>query len=153
MIKKILENKISEAISELYKCKAISIQLQKTRAEFEGDFTVVVFPLLKITKQNPEKTAEEIGSYLIQKISFISKYNVVKGFLNLSISASFWIDKFYEIYSVENFGITKVEKNSPVFLVEFSSPNTNKPIHLGHLRNNFLGFSLAKILSANGKKK
>jgi len=152
MIKKILENKISEAISELYKCKAISIQLQKTRAEFEGDFTVVVFPLLKITKQNPEKTAEEIGSYLIQKISFISKYNVVKGFLNLSISASFWIDKFYEIYSVENFGITKVEKNSPVFLVEFSSPNTNKPIHLGHLRNNFLGFSLAKILSANGKK-
>ena len=152
MIKKILENKISEAISELYKCKAISIQLQKTRAEFEGDFTVVVFPLLKITKQNPEKTAEEIGSYLIQKISFISKYNVVKGFLNLSISASFWIDKFYEIYSIENFGITKVEKNSPVFLVEFSSPNTNKPIHLGHLRNNFLGFSLAKILSANGNK-
>ena len=152
MIKKILENKISEAISELYKYKAISIQLQKTRAEFEGDFTVVVFPLLKITKQNPEKTAEEIGSYLIQKISYISKYNVVKGFLNFSISASFWIDKFYEIYSVENFGITKVEKNSPVFLVEFSSPNTNKPIHLGHLRNNFLGFSLAKILSANGKK-
>ena len=152
MIKKILENKISEAISVLYKCKAISIQLQKTRADFEGDFTVVVFPLLKITKQNPEKTAEEIGSYLIHKISFISKYNVVKGFLNLSISASFWIDKFYEIYSVDNFGITKVEKNSPVFLVEFSSPNTNKPIHLGHLRNNFLGFSLAKILSANGKK-
>ena len=152
MIKKILENKISEAISELYKYKAISIQLQKTRAEFEGDFTVVVFPLLKITKQNPEKTAEEIGSYLIQKISYISKYNVVKGFLNFSISASFWIDKFYEIYSIENFGITKVEKNSPVFLVEFSSPNTNKPIHLGHLRNNFLGFSLAKILSANGKK-
>ena len=152
MIKKILENKISEAISELYNYKEISIQLQKTRAEFEGDFTVVVFPLLKITKQNPEKTAEEIGSYLIHKISFISKYNVVKGFLNLSISASFWIDKFYEIYSVDNFGITKVEKNSPVFLVEFSSPNTNKPIHLGHLRNNFLGFSLAKILSANGKK-
>ena len=152
MIKKILESQISEAISNLYNYKAVSIQLQKTRSEFEGDFTVVVFPLLKITKQNPEKTAEEIGSYLIQTISFISKYNVVKGFLNLSISANFWIDKFYEIYSEENFGITKAEKNSPVFLVEFSSPNTNKPIHLGHLRNNFLGFSLAKILSANGKK-
>ena len=151
MIKRILERQITEAISILYGSQDIFIQLQKTRSEFEGDFTVVVFPLLKISKQNPEQTANQIGDYLQNNISYITDYNVVKGFLNLSISDSFWFSKFHKIYNIDDFGITKVNKNSPIFLIEYSSPNTNKPIHLGHLRNNFLGFSLAEILTANGK--
>ena len=151
MIKRILEKQITEAISILYSSQEISIQLQKTRIEFEGDFTIVVFPLLKISKKNPEKTANEIGCYLQKNITYISNYNVVKGFLNLSISDNFWFSKFYEIYNIVNYGITNPDKNSPTFLVEYSSPNTNKPIHLGHLRNNFLGYSLAEILTANGK--
>ena len=151
MIKRILEKQITEAISILFSSQEISIQLQKTRIEFEGDFTIVVFPLLKISKKDPEKTANEIGCYLQKNITYISNYNVVKGFLNLSISDNFWFSKFYEIYNIVNYGITNPDKNSPTFLVEYSSPNTNKPIHLGHLRNNFLGYSLAEILTANGK--
>ena len=151
MITKILDKEITEAISVLYSDQEVSIQLQKTRVEFEGDFTIVVFPLLKISKKTPEQTAKEIGVYLQKNIIHISNYNVVKGFLNLSICDKFWFSKFYKIYNTVNYGITNPDKNSPTFLVEYSSPNTNKPIHLGHLRNNFLGYSLAAILTANGK--
>ena len=125
------------------------IQIQKTKKEFEGDLTLVVFPLLKVTKKSPEQSAEEIGKWLLDNSEVTSSYNVVKGFLNLSIKDQVWLAQFNIWAKNENFG-KSASSTGKTFMVEYSSPNTNKPLHLGHLRNNFLGYSVAEILKANG---
>ena len=125
------------------------IQIQKTKKEFEGDLTLVVFPLLKVTKKSPEQSAEEIGNWLIDNAEITDSYNVVKGFLNLSIKDEVWLAQFNVWAKNENFG-KSASSTGKTFMVEYSSPNTNKPLHLGHLRNNFLGYSVAEILKANG---
>ena len=125
------------------------IQIQKTKKEFEGDLTLVVFPLLKVTKKSPEQSAEEIGKWLLDNSEVTSSYNVVKGFLNLSIKDEVWLTQFNVWAKNEHFG-KSTSSTGKTFMVEYSSPNTNKPLHLGHLRNNFLGYSVAEILKANG---
>ena len=132
MIEQILHTEIEKCLSELYSAEQQSIQFQKTRKEFDGDITLVVFPLLRASKKGPEQTAEQIGNYLKEKVSQVSDFNVVKGFLNLSISSDFWLNQFIEAYKIQNFGFVEVDENAPTYLVEYSSPNTNKPIHLGH---------------------
>ncbi len=128
------------------------VTLQKTKKEFTGDWTLVCFPLLKISRKNPAVTAEEIGAYLKENDSKISDYNVINGFLNLSINANSWVDLLEGINKDEKFGIKEVTENSPLVMIEYSSPNTNKPLHLGHIRNNLLGYSLSEIMKANGYK-
>ena len=128
------------------------VQLQKTRSNFEGNLTLVVFPFLKISKKKPEDTANEIGEALVKNCSAIAGYNVVKGFLNLVIAKEAWIGLLNDINANEKFGEKQVTKNSPLVMIEYSSPNTNKPLHLGHVRNNLLGWSLAQIMEANGNK-
>lgn len=151
MIEEVLYNKIIKVLNGLYSVPSDSIQLQNTRIDFDGDITIVVFPLLSYSKKGPEETAEEIGDYLIRYVSEIVNFNVVKGFLNLEISKDFWFNSFVSVYNIANYGVVRASKDSPTYLVEYSSPNTNKPIHLGHLRNNFLGYSVAEILKASGK--
>jgi len=143
---------IQKAISDLYaqEVETSQIQLQKTKKEFKGHITLVVFPLLKISKKNPEQTALEIGNYLVEKEPFISEFNVIKGFLNLTIAHVYWINLLNDINTVPEYGITKADKNAPLVMIEYSSPNTNKPLHLGHIRNNLLGYSLAEIMKATG---
>ncbi|MFI3316274.1 MAG: arginine--tRNA ligase [Rikenellaceae bacterium] len=126
------------------------VQIQKTRKEFEGDYTLVVFPLLRISRKSPEATATQVGEYIVENNSEFSSFNVVKGFLNLSLSASFWASSFNEVYSTVDFG--RAANSGRTVMVEYSSPNTNKPLHLGHIRNNLLGYSVALILEANGHK-
>ncbi len=126
--------------------------LQKTRAEFEGNLTLVVFPFVKMARKTPEATAQEIGDYLVANCSAVSKYNVVKGFLNLSIGAGSWVDVLKDIDSNPHYGEKQATDASPLVMIEYSSPNTNKPLHLGHVRNNLLGWSLAQIMAANGNK-
>ena len=150
MIEQILHTEIEKCLSDLYSEKG-NIQFQKTRKEFDGDITLVVFPLLRISKKGPEQTAEEIGDYLKEKVSEVSDFNVVKGFLNLSISPEFWFSQFLSAYKTTNYGIVEVQEDSPTYLVEYCSPNTNKPLHLGHIRNNLLGYSVAEIIKASGK--
>ncbi len=148
----LLQNKVREALEALYGASAASapIQLSATRKEFEGDTTLVTFPLLKVSRKSPEATAEEIGAYLKANVPQIESYNVVKGFLNIKLSAAFWKEVFGEICATENFGI--LPSTGKTIMVEFSSPNTNKPLHLGHIRNNLLGWSVARLLEANGHK-
>lgn len=129
-----------------------AIQLQKTKKEFEGNLTLVVFPFLKASKKSPEATATEIGEYLVANSDLISGFNVVKGFLNLSIAGGLWIEQLNVIAAEERYGFTPVTENSPLVMIEYSSPNTNKPLHLGHVRNNLLGFSLSQILAADGNR-
>lgn len=128
------------------------VQLQKTRSNFEGNLTLVVFPFLKISKKNPEQTAQEIGEALVKECSAVAAFNVVKGFLNLTVAKEAWIGLLNDINADEKFGEKKVTDNSPLVMIEYSSPNTNKPLHLGHVRNNLLGWSLAQIMEANGNK-
>ena len=129
------------------------IQLQETRPEFEGELTLVVFPLLKTSKKSPEATAQSMGEYLTQKCpELISKFNVVKGFLNLSIASEQWIKLLEEIEHNPKFGFLPVTEESPLVMIEYSSPNTNKPLHLGHVRNNLLGWALAQVMEANGNR-
>ena len=149
---KMLELEIRNIIQDLYNIDDAEIQIQKTRKEFTGDITLVVFPLLRYSKKNLELTTNEIGLRLKQEIDCIIDFNIVKGFLNIEIDDDFWFSKFLELYFENEYGKVPVEKNSPVYLVEYSSPNTNKPIHLGHLRNNFLGHSVAEIIKASGKR-
>ena len=129
-----------------------AIQLQKTKREFEGSITLVVFPLLKISHKRPEATAEEIGAYLKSHSAVVADYNVVKGFLNMSISGAAWLEMLADIDADDTFGFTAPDADAPLVMIEYSSPNTNKPLHLGHVRNNLLGWSLAKIMEANGYK-
>ncbi len=148
----LIQDKVREALEALYGASAASapIQLSATRKEFEGDTTLVTFPLLKVSRKSPEATAEEIGAYLKANVPQIESYNVVKGFLNIKLSAAFWKEVFGEISSAENFGI--LPATGKTIMVEFSSPNTNKPLHLGHIRNNLLGWSVSRLLEANGHK-
>ena len=145
---------VKNAVQALYGAEIgdAQVTLQKTKKEFVGDWTLVCFPLLKISRKNPAVTAEEIGAYLKENDSKISDYNVINGFLNLSINANSWVDLLENISKDENFGFKPVTENSPLVMIEYSSPNTNKPLHLGHTRNNLLGFSLSEIMKANGYK-
>jgi arginyl-tRNA synthetase len=151
MIEEILKLEIEKCLAELYSATDQSIQFQKTRKDFEGDVTLVVFPLLRSSKKGPEQTAEEIGNYLKSNVTEVDGFNVVKGFLNLEIAKSFWFNQFLEAYNTTDYGVVEADAKAPTYLVEYSSPNTNKPIHLGHLRNNFLGYSVAEIIKASGK--
>lgn len=153
-IENILQTAVISAIKELYSVdvNASQITLQKTKKEFKGHFTLVTFPLLKISKKNPEQTAQEIGMYLADKSPVVSEFNVIKGFLNLTIASKVWLDLLENIDKNPEFGFTPVANDAPLFMVEYSSPNTNKPLHLGHIRNNLLGHSLCEILKANGKR-
>ena len=151
MIEKILKLEIEKCLAELYSATDQSIQFQKTRKDFEGDVTLVVFPLLRSSKKGPEQTAEEIGNYLNSNVTEVDGFNVVKGFLNLEIAKSFWFNQFVKAYNTTDYGVVEADAKAPTYLVEYSSPNTNKPIHLGHLRNNFLGYSVAEIIKASGK--
>ena len=145
---------VVEAIKSLYGADfdAEKIQLQKTRKEFEGDFTLVVFPFLALSKKRPEETAQEIGEFLKANQPVVSAFNVVKGFLNLSISTNYWIDLLTTIDKTEKWGTVEATADSPLVMVEYSSPNTNKPLHLGHIRNNLLGYALSNIIAANGNR-
>ncbi|HPM10803.1 MAG: arginine--tRNA ligase [Paludibacter sp.] len=148
-----IQHIVKSAVSELYSLEVEfhQIQIQKTRKEFEGDLTVVVFPFVKVARKSPEDTGKEIGAYLQTNNDLIVKFNVIKGFLNLTISKKYWIKVLNKISQLENFG-TNNDGNSAIMMVEYSSPNTNKPLHLGHIRNNLLGYSIAEIQKANGWK-
>ncbi|MBR3826983.1 MAG: arginine--tRNA ligase [Alistipes sp.] len=138
---------VKRATEELYGTSD-NIQIQKTRKEFEGDYTVVVFPLLRASKKSPEATATELGEKIVATVPEIKAFNVIKGFLNLVVDASFWAARFKEISEAENYGMAPASGRT--IMIEYSSPNTNKPLHLGHIRNNLLGYSVATILKANG---
>ena len=150
-IKTVLETKVKEAILSIFNAELPSVEFQPTRKDFEGDITVVVFPMLRVVKGNPVQIGEQIGTFLKAEVAEVSDFNVVKGFLNLVVSDSFYINFFNEIREVPNFGLEK-ESATDAVMVEYSSPNTNKPLHLGHIRNNLLGYSVAEILKASGKK-
>ena len=150
MIETILHKKIYDILIDLFGDNDYSIQFQSTRKEFEGDITLVVFPFTRFSKLSPEITAYKIGE-LLSKLDIIDSFSVIKGFLNLMISNKFWLLEFSKSTFEDNYGFVDIDKNSPNYLVEYCSPNTNKPIHLGHIRNNLLGFSLANILRASGK--
>ena len=153
-----IENKMTaavvKAIKELYgqDVTPAQVQLQKTKKEFEGHLTLVVFPFLKISRKSPEQTGQEIGEYLKQNEPAVAAFNVIKGFLNLTIASACWIELLDDIHADENYGLVKADENSPLVMIEYSSPNTNKPLHLGHVRNNLLGNALANIIAANGNK-
>ncbi len=153
-IEQTLVNGVVEAVKVLYGAEfnADKIQLQKTRKEFEGDYTVVVFPFLAMSKKRPEETAQEIGEFVKNLLPEVSAFSVVKGFLNLSIAPSYWVDLLENIDKSENWGTVPVTETSPLVMVEYSSPNTNKPLHLGHIRNNLLGYALSNIIAANGNR-
>lgn len=153
-----IENQIASSViasvKELYgqEVPMSMVQLQKTKSNFEGNLTLVVFPLLKISKQKPEDTAKAIGELLVRDCPAVASFNVVKGFLNLNIAKEAWVDLLNDIHADEKFGEKPVTEDSPLVMIEYSSPNTNKPLHLGHVRNNLLGWSLAQIMEANGNK-
>lgn len=149
-IQTLIEAKVKEGFSALYDVSIPSVEFQATRKDFEGDITVVVFPLLRYKKGNPAQIGEDLGNYLTEHVSEVKTFNVVKGFLNLVIDDTFYVDFFGNIYSDSQYG--HVTTQSDAVMVEYSSPNTNKPLHLGHVRNNLLGYSVAEILKASGKK-
>ena len=151
-LQEILLENTQKAIAEHYGQHIENIEIQLTRKEFEGDYTLVLFPLLKLIKAKPEQIGEVLGSYLTKHVAEVTAYNVVKGFLNLSIADSYFLSFFAEIAAQDRYGTTPVTAESPAMIVEYSSPNTNKPLHLGHIRNNLLGFAMAKILEATGKR-
>ncbi|MCB0473543.1 MAG: arginine--tRNA ligase, partial [Flavobacteriaceae bacterium] len=151
-IQDILHTAIRQAFKEIYNADIETVEFQSTRKDFEGDITVVVFPFLKVVKGNPAEIASKLGDYIKTNVSEVQSFNVVKGFLNLVLSESYFLDRFYKIYSDQNFGVLYPSANEKALMVEYSSPNTNKPLHLGHIRNNLLGYSVAEILKASGKK-
>ena len=151
-LQEILLENTKKAIAEHYGQQIENIEIQLTRKEFEGDYTIVLFPLLKLIKAKPEQIGEVLGAYLTEHLAEVTTYNVVKGFLNLTIADSYFLSFFGEIAAQEHYGTTPITAESPAMIVEYSSPNTNKPLHLGHIRNNLLGFSMAKILEATGKR-
>ena len=153
-IETMISKAAQEAVKALYgqEVPEKMVQLQKTRSEFEGNLTLVVFPFVKMARKSPEQTAQEIGEYLQEHCGAVEKFNVVKGFLNICIGNGAWIELLRAIDSDEHFGMKDANEQSPLVMIEYSSPNTNKPLHLGHVRNNLLGWSLAKIMEANGNK-
>ena len=144
----IIAQGVAKAVKELYgvDTDASAIMPQATRKEFEGNLTVVVFPWVKAARKSPEAVGQEIGQWLVDNEPAVDRFNVVKGFLNIVIEPSFWNSVLEHISATDNFGIVAPTADSPLVMVEYSSPNTNKPLHLGHVRNNLLGFSLAEIL-------
>ena len=144
----------AQAVKSLYgiDVEADKIQIQKTKKEFQGDVTVVTFAFSKAAHKSPDAIGQEIGEYLKNNAKEVSDFNVIKGFLNISVAKTQWIDTLNKINKDDNFGIKSVEDNAPLVMIEYSSPNTNKPLHLGHVRNNLLGYSLSKIMTANGNK-
>jgi arginyl-tRNA synthetase len=145
-----LRSEIQKAIKVLFETDTDQFQVQPTNAEFEGSHTLVCFPLTKVSKKNPEETAKAVGEYLVANSQLVAAYNVVKGFLNLSLKDSVWVEVFTSLFTQTNLG--QLPKNGQEIMIEYSSPNTNKPLHLGHLRNNFLGWSVAEIYKASGYK-
>ncbi len=146
----ILQIAVTKGLAELYNLNNISISFQKTRKEFEGDFTLVTFAFTKETKKSPEQIGKDIGDYLVANEPQVSAYNVVKGFLNISLQNIFWLNYFNSIKNNLNIGLKTANSNGRTVMLEYSSPNTNKPLHLGHVRNNLVGYSVAQILKANG---
>ena len=154
VIEQQITGSVIAGIKELYGADVAEtqVQLQKTKKEFKGHLTLVVFPFLRISKKSPEQTAQELGEYLVKNEPAVAEFNVIKGFLNLTVASGYWIDLLNEINAAPEYGFTKATENSPLVMIEYSSPNTNKPLHLGHVRNNLLGYSLSKIMEANGNK-
>ena len=153
-IESIITQGVSDAVKALYALDfpADKIQPQQTKKEFEGNLTIMAFPFLKASRKSPEATATEIGAWLVENVPAVEKFNVVKGFLNISVNPTFWLTTLHGIAEDPEFGIRHADENSDLVMVEYSSPNTNKPLHLGHVRNNLLGYSLSLILEANGHK-
>ena len=147
-----LTTAVLKIINNLYGVEAspTMVQFQKTKKEFEGDITLVVFPFVKMAKKSPEQTGEEIGEKLKYELEFVDSFNVIKGFLNLKINDGFWLNELKAIHANSAFGTVSADENSDLMMIEYSSPNTNKPLHLGHIRNNLLGYSIAEIQKANG---
>ena len=154
MIEQQIQQAALAAVKALYQQEVPEkmVQLQKTRSEFEGNLTLVVFPFVKMARKSPEQTGQEIGEYLVANCPAVSKYNVVKGFLNLSIADAAWLQLLQDIDADAHYGEKHADEDSPLVMIEYSSPNTNKPLHLGHVRNNLLGWSLAQIMQANGNR-
>lgn len=151
-LQQILTEKIQKAVQDLFDVTLDKVEFQATRREFEGDITVVIFPLLKLVKSNPVELGNKIGNYLVENVAEVERFNVVSGFLNIVISDAYYMNFFNGIKAVENFGFVTPKAGDKAVMVEYSSPNTNKPLHLGHVRNNLLGYSVAEILKASGKK-
>ena len=149
-IQEIIKNSIIDAFENTFQIKPNTIELQQTKKEFEGDVTIVIFPLVKELKMNPKEIAEKIGDYLVESSSVVS-YNIVSGFLNLSIADEYYLSFFNSIKDDSDYGFSDTISDEAV-MVEYSSPNTNKPLHLGHIRNNLLGYSMSEIFKASGKK-
>ena len=145
---------ITDAVKELFKADipANQINFQTTRKEFDGDVTLVVFPMVRLAKKSPEQTANDLGNYLVEHVDFVENYIVVKGFLNMVISESFWLNAYAKAFQTKDYGRVPTGNDSPLTVVEYCSPNTNKPLHLGHIRNNLLGYSVAEIIKASGKR-
>ncbi len=143
---------VKEAVTNLYNASLETVEFQATRREFAGDITVVIFPMLRVIKGNPVQIGEAIGNYLVDNVDEVKAFNVVKGFLNIEISDRYYLDFFNGMKNDENFGVKSSEEEKKAIMVEYSSPNTNKPLHLGHVRNNLLGYSVAEIIKASGKK-
>ena len=150
-IQNVLETKVKEAVAKTFQAELPTVEFQPTRKDFEGDITVVIFPMLRVVKGNPEQIGRQIGEYLVNEVSEITSFNVIKGFLNLVVSDAFYLIYFNSISTNSTFGFVKQDDKDAI-MVEYSSPNTNKPLHLGHIRNNLLGYSVAEILKASGKK-
>src|SRR5690554_6074209 len=151
MLQELLTTKIQEAVQANFEQQIDKVEFQATRKDFEGDITMVVFPLLKIIKGNPVAIGNTIGEYLVKHVDIVEKFNVVQGFLNIVIADKYYTDIFEEAYQNKSFGQHQLEDEKAI-MVEYSSPNTNKPLHLGHIRNNLLGYSVAEILKASGNK-
>lgn len=153
-LESVLQKGVVEAIKTLYgqDIPPGQAQVQKTKKEFEGHYTLVVFPFLKMSKKNPEQTAQEIGEWLAANMDVVKAFNVIKGFLNLTINSSCWVGLLNDVNASPSFGITATDPQAPLIMIEYSSPNTNKPLHLGHVRNNLLGYALAEVLKANGNR-
>ncbi|AUC77683.1 arginine--tRNA ligase [Olleya sp. Bg11-27] len=147
-----LEQHVKQAVKSIYSADLPAVEFQATRKEFAGDITVVVFPMLRVVKGNPVQIGEAIGNYLLENVTEVEGFNVVKGFLNLEIQASYFVNYFNSIKDQETFGFVDASAENKAVMVEYSSPNTNKPLHLGHIRNNLLGYSVAEIIKASGKK-
>ena len=145
---------VKQAVKSLYGQEVPDkmVQVQKTRSEFEGNLTLVVFPFVKMARKSPEQTAQELGSYLVENCEAVERFNVVKGFLNMVIAPAAWLSLLADIDADEHYGMKQATDDSPLVMIEYSSPNTNKPLHLGHVRNNLLGWSLAQIMQANGNR-
>ena len=153
-IENMIADAVKQAVKSLYGQEVPDkmVQVQKTRSEFEGNLTLVVFPFVKMARKSPEQTAQELGAYLVENCEAVERFNVVKGFLNIVIAPAAWLQLLADIDANERYGMKVAGEDSPLVMIEYSSPNTNKPLHLGHVRNNLLGWSLAQIMQANGNK-